>query len=222
MQKLNRILLALACLAPCAAYAEVLNISVTTGSLIAHPAAPFYIQFEFTDGSGTNDGNNVVVVDNINFGAGGSAGGLILPDTGDVTGNLSTGVTLKDTQFLAMFTQSFTPGNTLSFRLTMTNNADAGGTPDSFTFYILDSSFTPLPTLEPFGQDFIFSADITGSPSSKQSYAADTSRSPAAGGDAIDFSVTTSVAGVPEPGTMWPVAGILLAAGFRARRTLMR
>lgn len=222
MQNLNRMLLALCCLAPCAARAEVLNISVTTGSLIAHPAAPFYIQFQLTDGSGTNDGNNVAVVDDINFGAGGSAGLLFDPAVGDVTGDLSSSVTLKDTQFLSMFTQSFNPGNTLSFRLTFTNNVDAGGTPDGFTFYILDSSLSPLPTLEPFLQDFIFSVDIDGSPASQQFYGGDTSRSPAAGGDAIDFAVRSSVVSNPEPATLWMVGGVLIAAGFRARRAMVR
>jgi hypothetical protein len=222
MQNLNRMLLALACLVPCAAKAEVLNISVTTGSLIAHPAAPFYIQFEFIDGSGTGDGNNVVVVDNIDFGAGGSAGALFLPPAGDVTGDLSTGVTLKDTQFVSMFTQSFDPGSVLSFRLSFTKNVDAGSPPDGFTFYILDNSLNPLPTLEPFMQDFIVSVAIDGSPASTWSYGADTSRSPGAGGDPIDFAVSTSAAGVPEPAMMWPVAGILLGAGICARRTLAR
>jgi hypothetical protein len=163
-----------------------------------------------------------VIVDNINFGAGGSAGSLFAPALGDVTGDLSSGVTLKDTQIIAMFTQSFNPGNTLSFRLTLSNNVDAGSMPDSFTFYVLDSSLSPLPTMEPFLQDFVYSVDIVGSPASTQSYDADTSRSPVMGGSAIDFAVSSSGVSNPEPATMWTVAGVLLAAGIRARRTLAR
>jgi hypothetical protein len=222
MQKRNLLLLALAGLAPLAAHASVLNVTVNTSGLVGHPAAPFYIELQLTDGSGTGDGNNTVVADNFNFGVGGSAGGLFDPALGDVTGDLSSGVTLKDTQFLALFHQSFVPGDLLSFRLNLGENVD-DPVPDGFTFSILDSSETPLPTLEPFFQDFIFAADLTGPNPSIQAYGGDTSRSPAAGGDAIQFDVRYALdtAGppvqTPEPRMLWPLAGLMLAAAFRAR-----
>ena len=175
MQKLNYLLFALAGFAPCAAHAGIVTITVITQSLIGHSAAPFYVELQLTDGSGTGDGNNTVIVDSFDFGAGGSAGTLFDPPMGDVTGDLASGVTLKDTQFFALFRQSFNPGNILSFRLDMSSNADAG-TPDGFTFNILDNSLSPIPTLEPFGQDFIFTADISGASPSIQAYGGDTGR----------------------------------------------
>ena len=56
-----------------ASHAGPIGITLATAPLAGNPGAPFSLDFQFTDGSGTNDGNNTLTLTNFNFG-GGSAG----------------------------------------------------------------------------------------------------------------------------------------------------
>jgi len=121
------------------------TVSVDTVGLGFLGTGPYSLAFELADGSGTADGNNSVVLSNFQFGAGGSASGSPLL-IGSALGDLSSAVTLTDSDFANIFVQSFVPGDTLSFLLSFTTNVDAGSPADEFIFSILDGSFSPIPT----------------------------------------------------------------------------
>jgi hypothetical protein len=93
------------------------------------------LAFGFTDGDGAVDNN--ITLSGFNFG-GGSALGAPIYIGGGVTGNLTSGVALNDSDFSSLFTQQFTAGSALSFLMTTTNNF-AGGTPDAFAMYVCDA-----------------------------------------------------------------------------------
>jgi hypothetical protein len=123
------------------------TVMVNTAGLIGSPSAPFSLDFQLTDGSGTGDGNNTATVSGFAFGGGGPSGGAFT--TGGVGGDLGSAVTLTDSapfQFPYEFYQGFTPGATLSFNVSITGNADAGLTPDGFSFAILDNNLFNIPT----------------------------------------------------------------------------
>lgn len=128
-------------------------------------AAGYALAFQLNDGSGVGDSNNTVTLSNFSFG-GGSAGSCGVAGNceplGGASGDASSisGITLTDSDFFNSFAQRFTPGNTLSFKLNLTTNLDAGGTPDAFGFSILDNTGTPLPTLDVLGADTLLSFDI--------------------------------------------------------------
>lgn len=137
----------------------VYHLTLNTSSLKANPtvnaAAPFYLDFQFNDGQGTGDGNNTVTASNFTYGAGGSASGTPIL-SGGASGSLSAGVTLTDSGFYNDFTHGFTPGDLLSFDITLSMpTADVGGAPDLFTFAILHSGdvgnqgLLPIPTTDP-------------------------------------------------------------------------
>jgi len=123
------------------------NVFVNTAGMAGSPAAPFSLDFQLTDGSGTGDGNNTATVSGFNFGGGGPLGGAF--GTSGVSGDLGSSVSLTDSspfQFPYEFYQGFTPGATLSFNVAITGNTDAGPTPDGFSFAILDNNLANLPT----------------------------------------------------------------------------
>jgi hypothetical protein len=182
------------------------NVSMDTSPLIGHAAGPFSLTFQFTDGSLAGDSNNTVVLSNFQFGAGGSASGS--PSLfGGATGSLASGVTLLDSSFFSAFTEQFTPGSLLSFSLQVSTNVDAGGTPDEFSFFILDNTLTELPTLGIF--DLFAVLDIDSANPVLQAFDSDSSRSPAAGGSGITMAAPQLTAATPEPSSF-----ILLGIGL--------
>src|SRR5205823_9749472 len=97
-------------------------------------------------------------------------------------------------------------GTSMSFSFTTTDNPpDPGSFPDSFSFFVLDSSavFPLITTNAPGGSDALFEFDITGlGANSLNVYTPDQS----------GFSIQVSApGGIPEPGSL-----ALLAAGFSA------
>ena len=116
----------------------VYNVSIPTDSLNTNIVnGPFTIVASLADGSGTNDGNNTVTLTGFN-----------------VVGPPAT-ISLTDTSPIVFDQELITPNagpfSTLDFTLSTTNNADVGGTPDNFSFYIYDggSPSNPLPTTDP-------------------------------------------------------------------------
>jgi len=125
----------------------VYNVSVPTDVLNANSVnGPFSMLFELTDGSGTGDGNNTVTMTNFSAGP-------------------SDPVTLTDNGLLVYdiegFTPAASPGSTLSFDLSTTNNSDTGGTPDEFSFYLLDGNYVTLPTTDEANSS-LFTVDLGG------------------------------------------------------------
>ena len=119
------------------------TISIDTSSLEGNINAPFTLDLQLSDGSGSNDGNNTVTLSDFNVGS----GSLTLASTsgGGVFSNSPLQVQLTDNSFFNDVQFTIDPGATLSFDLSATSNADAG-TPDVFTLAILDSGYSDLPT----------------------------------------------------------------------------
>jgi hypothetical protein len=134
------------CFAPSAVQAEIISydISMNTAPLIGHAAAPFSLEFQLIDGNGTGDANNTAVLSNFTFSGGMPVGAPSL--VGEATGDARSSISITDSSFFNQFIQQFTPGSELGFHLSLTTNVDAGGVPDQFTFSILDSSGSELPT----------------------------------------------------------------------------
>lgn len=144
------------------------------------------LAFDLIDGDGAS--NNMVSITQL------ATDGIGL-DTSDFS--------MSDVLFFNEVQRGLTFGTFLSFSFSVTSNF-AGGTPDAFSFFLLDSSGTLslVTTTDPTGADSLFALDIDGT----------------AGGllttnivtDPADVAVT--VATVPEPASlaMWS----LLAAGI--------
>ena len=182
----------------CRAGNVVYDVSMVTSPLIGDIAGPFSLAFEFTDGSGTGDGNNTALLSNFQFGSGGSASGA--PTLfGGATGDTSSGITLIDNSFFNALVQPFNPGSSLSFVLNTTTNVDVGDTPDEFSFFILDNTGSPIPTVGLVGAFLVL--DITSSSPTPQSFASDPTQAPAGGGDGITIAAPQDTSAIPEPGT---------------------
>jgi hypothetical protein len=183
----------------------IYSVSLNTSPLVGEAAGPFSLAFEFTDGSGTGDANNTVILSSFQFGVGGSASGL--PSAfGGAAGDTSSGITLIDSSFFNALVQPFNPGSMLGFILDTTTNVDAGPTPDEFSFSILDSSGGPIPTLG-FVDAFLV-LDIDSSTPTAQTFSSDPSTPPQGGGGGITMDAPQATIGTPEPGTF-----ILLCTG---------
>jgi hypothetical protein len=171
------------------------DVIVDTSVLIDHPAGPFSLAFKLTDGSGFGDNNNHILLDNFAFGDGGVAG---LPDIiGEASGDLSSSVTLDDSEFLSEFVQPFDPGDTLTFHVDMTTNRDRGAAPDEFAFKILDCMGAEIPTTG-LG-DSLLIVDINSRTPVIQAFAGDFSRAPSCGGEPITLAAPRIV---PEPSAL--------------------
>jgi hypothetical protein len=172
------------------------HVSLNTAPLVGHPAAPFYVEFQLNDGSGTNDANNTATISNFAFGGGAPMGSPTL--SGGASGSLQSGtVTLTDSSFFNEFFQEFTPGSQLDFDIHLTTDVDAGATPDQFSFAILDNTLTEIPTQTAFFDVFV-QVDINAPNPPIQTFASDPTQPPAGGGNPVQIAAPT-VQGVPEP-----------------------
>ncbi|HEY9155983.1 MAG TPA: NF038129 family PEP-CTERM protein [Opitutaceae bacterium] len=121
------------------------RVQLDTSSLISNPSGPFSLDFQLNDGSGWGDANNWATISNLTFGGGSPTGSA--STMGGAWGDLGSSVALVDSDpLLNDFTQGFTPGSWLSFDVHLSTNVDSGGTPDEFSFAILDGNFFNLPT----------------------------------------------------------------------------
>jgi hypothetical protein len=188
----------------CRANVLSFNVSLDTSGLIGHSAGPFYIDFQLNDGSGDFAvGVNIATIGSFMFGLNGRPSGT--PNLfGGAKGDLSNTVTLMDdAHFNNEFFQQFIPGTVLSFGVSLTTNVDPGLTPDAFSFSILDSTLSPIPTTN-FADAFLFvninRANLTTADLGNSIFAGDPNRPPAAGGEVILIG-RPQIPGVPESGS---------------------
>jgi len=183
------------------------HINVNTSPLIGNPNGTFSLDFQLNDGTGNGDANNTVTLSNFNFG-----GGSILGDPtplGGATGDLSSSITITDSQFGNELFQGFTPGSTLGFDVSISTNRDAGTTPDTFAFAILDGNTNNIPTNGP--ADALATLDLNSTSLSVSNVQTYSSTGPDTGG--------VTVAVVPEPSSI-AMIGLGLAGlySFKRRR----
>jgi hypothetical protein len=193
--------------------ATVYDVRVSTAPLIGHTAGPFSLELQFNDGEGLGDANNTAVLSNVSFELGQPTG---LPSVvGGVTGDLGSSVTMTDSSFFNQFIQSFNPGGTLSFRLSLSTNTDAGGVPDEFSLAILDSSGVEIPTLGPANALLII--DINSPVPAISTFPTDATQIPNAGGQPIDMAAPSVSSAAPEPASWGLLATGLTAIMMAAR-----
>lgn len=184
------------------------TVSLDTSAI--NGVAGYALAFQFNDGSGLADSNNTVTLSNFSFG-GGSAGGCPLHcvATGGASGDMSSTLTFIDSDFFNSFAETFTPGNALSFLLSLSTNVDVGGTPDAFGFSILDSSGNALPTEDLSGADTFLNFNIDSDNPLLQSFATSGASPVALHAPAYAPTTPPTPGQVPEPGSL-----LLLAAGL--------
>jgi len=180
-------------------------VSLDTSLLIGSAAGPFELAFILTDGSGTSDANNTITLSNFAFG-GGSAGATdnTLSGGGE-SGSLLSGVSLIDSSFFNVFASSFTPGNTLSFLLSLTTNVDAAA-PDQFSFILLQGDGSAVNTSDSSGANSLLTVNIDSSSPSIATFASDLTPAPI-------ISAT-----VPEPPSGLLMAAALCVATYMVRK----
>ena len=123
---------------PVAANTLAFEVVVNTAPLIGNMAGPFSLDFQL---NGT--GPNSVAITGFNFGGGRAIGPAV--SSGGASGDLGSGIALSDASFFFNeLYEQFTPGNALSFLVTMT--AEVTSTPDLFSFAILNGSLFNIPT----------------------------------------------------------------------------
>lgn len=135
--------------------AAVLDVTLDTASLSGTQT----VAFSLTNGDGIN--NNTVMIQGFNLGGGTALGTPTYMGAG-ISGNLTSGITMTDKDFLELFSQQFKVGSSLSFTLTATN-AFAGGSPDGFLMYVCDATFTTCYSDDPLS-GALLSLQITGQP----------------------------------------------------------
>lgn len=192
-------------------YAQNLHVVINTSSLSLAPnaaLAPYSLDFQLN--SGNTLGNNTAVLSNFAFGGGGAPFGAANA-IGGVTGSLPGSVSLADTFAFNEFYQSFQPGSILSFDLSLSQNVDAGPTPDAFSISILDNALANIPTSgisSGVGANVLGFVDLPGNLASFQTFT----------GTGDYAGVTLSITPVPEPATYGLIAGVLAVVGVAVRR----
>ncbi len=171
------------------------NIRLNTSSLSAPSGVPYALDFEFNNGDAALGNNTVTFPD---FDLDGGTTGAALPTM------LTDGIA-NDYQ------DSFTPGDHISFTLTMTN-AFSGApnpnlySPDEFSFSILDGNGNDINTTSPNGSFITIDTSEVGGPPSASAYSFG--------------NITATIVAVPEPsiGSLFGSACVLAVFLQRCQR----
>lgn len=187
----------------------IYDVSLDTSGLIGNANAPFALDFQLTSGDTTSGVVNTATLSLFTFGGGGNAGtGNPFAKSGNITGDLGSTVTLNTSggTFFTEFSQYFTPGSLLTFQLDLTNNPQPGGTPDEFTFQLIDNTLGEISTTDPSGSNSLVIIDLTGGPLAP---AINTTN-----GDDVTTTpqVSSATSAVPEPSAFWLIA-LMLSLG---------
>jgi len=178
------------------------SVSVPTDSLNANSGdGPFGVLFTLT--SATGDGTNTIDFSNFNV-----AGP---PSSFSLTDNDTSVYAIQD------FTPNGSPGSTLDFTLSTTNNTDLDETPDELAFYIYQEPDgpdpTPVPTTDPGSS--LFYIDLGGASPTVTTFLG---TDPYEG---LNPTVTPEAAPTPEPSTTPTLfiafAGLAGLVAFRKR-----
>ncbi|MEO8100271.1 MAG: NF038129 family PEP-CTERM protein [Acidobacteriota bacterium] len=188
------------------ALAASYEVRLNTTALMGHAAGPFWIAFQLTDGSASGNRNNTVVLSQFNFGGGSVIGQATL--LGGVSGGTGSQVMFTDSSLINQLTQRFQPGTQLTFRVSFTTNEEADGTPDAFSFSLLDGSGTEIPTQGGENFDVLVSIRLGASnPDRVRAFAGDSGRRPPSGAATIAipapvltaFQLVSSASYMPRP-----------------------
>jgi len=138
------------------------HIVINTASLAIAPnvtSAPFSLDFQLN--SGDTLGNNTATLSNFTFGGGSASGSA--NSFGGASGDLGSSVSLTDTSPFNEFFQTFNAGSSIQFDLFLSQNLDAGLTPDVFTISLLNSSLFNITTNSTDGADTLMHLDLNSS-----------------------------------------------------------
>jgi PEP-CTERM motif len=224
--KLALLLGASTALAATAAHAQTYLVTINTSTLSSAALsgdAPFGLEFQMNYGGGS--AGNSATVSNFNFGGGSATPGTTFVTNsqggaGTATGSLASQVTISDNAAnpFNLFSQNFTPGSTVSFNVTLTDNGPFGQTPDGFVVALDEGpdGFEIPTTQDGASNDGVALAefDLRAGSVTVDTYAG--ANNPDLGGD---FSgVTVSVQAVPEPSSwLLGLGACAMFAGLRRR-----
>lgn len=140
---------------------EDVNVSINTSSLAGDTGSELFI--ELTGGSGDSGvGYNTVTTSPFALGTG-TAGAVDTANSfGNVSGDMSSGISLNDNGSpLSLFGEFLTPGTSLSFQLDMTTNVNIGAVPDGLYLFIYDPNGNPIATTQdPSGFDSLLAVNF--------------------------------------------------------------
>ncbi len=184
----------------------VFSVNLDTSGL--NPTSSYTLAFDLSDGDPLV--NNSVLIDSFNLGGGTYDGSPSAWEGGSAT-STPFSVTLLDTSFFNSVEQSFFPGSSLSFVVTLSANF-VSVQPDAFAFQLLDANGDPLGT--GFAGEVLSVSINSNSPDDLviNSYAG--IDNPSTGEPLFgEPNVTVGPAVVPEPSTLL-AASVALAAGL--------
>ena len=190
--------------------ALIYHVDINTAPLVGSSSAPFSLDFQLNDGSGTLAGVNTVTLVNFVFTGGNPTGSASL--FGGAAGSLSSTVTLTDGTFFSNeFFQGFSAGTTkIGFDALLTTVVDPGLTPDAFSMAILDNNLFNIATNGT--GDSLMLVNINSTSLSLSAVQKFTSTS----------GVTVAASPTPEPSSWLVMGSGLLALGWLVRRRNMK
>jgi hypothetical protein len=173
---------------------ETFKVTVDTAALVGNSAGPFSLDFQVTDGNA----NNTVVISDYSF------------PGGNWIGPSSTMLSINEGDTDTRIDQIPMPvqGSLLEFTVALTTAVGSGGPADVFSFAIVDSAFSKIPTFGP--GDELLTVDINSAFPPVTTYSSD---SP------INIPAPTVLFGaVPDAGVPVFVSGGLLGGLCLLRR----